>query len=87
MGARSAARGSDVNLLGACLLALAALLAGLALLVGVAMAIDPSLVRPALLTLVLLTALAGASAVVGRRLREEAAEARAWGDDGDDDAT
>ena len=69
-----------MNLVGTGLLILAALLGGMALLVGVVIAIDPSLVRPALLLLVLLAAMAGASAVVGRRLREEAAEAGAWGD-------
>ena len=73
-----------MSVLGTGLFILAALLAGMAVLVGVAMAIDPSVVRPALLLLVLLAALAGASAVVGRRLREESAEARAWGD-GDDE--
>jgi len=62
------------------LLVVAALIGALALLVGAAIVVDPSLARPLLLLLVLLTALAGASAVTGRRLREEAAEARTWED-------
>jgi membrane protein implicated in regulation of membrane protease activity len=70
-----------MSLLGTVLLALAAALALMAVAVGIAMVIDPALIQPGLIALVLLAALAAANAVVGRRLREEDAEARAWDED------
>lgn len=75
-----------MKLLAILLLVLAAVIGVLALLVGAAMVIDPSLVRPGLLTLALLVSLAGACVAVGRRLREETAEAQDWeGSDPDKD--
>jgi hypothetical protein len=69
-----------VRLLGTVLYVVAGLIAAMALLIGAAMVVDPDLVRPGLLLLVLVTALAAACAVVGRQLRREAVEAAAWGD-------